>query len=80
MLDKAYRLHMKCMTWSRDTHGLFDYESNYITKWAVKCKTSGKLLRIENDIEFLGDALQSNEVANEAAKPLIDIKIINGKF
>lgn len=65
------------MTWSRDTHGLFDYESNYITKKNLKSKCQGKLIRIENQIEFM----QSNEKLEsfgENAKPLISIKDVDG--
>jgi len=44
---------MKCMTWSRDTHGLFDYESNYITKKTLNSFTGGKIIRVDNDVEFV---------------------------
>lgn len=37
----------------RDSHGLFDYESKSITKKNCKTQSSGKLLRIANDIEFV---------------------------
>lgn len=25
--DYFYRVYMRCVTWGRDSHGLFDYES-----------------------------------------------------
>lgn len=35
-LIKELRVYMRCVTWSRDSHGLFDYESRYIAKKNIK--------------------------------------------
>lgn len=31
-----YEVYMRCVTWSRDSHGLFDYESKNIAKKNIK--------------------------------------------
>lgn len=63
---------MKCMTWSRDTHGLFDYESNFITKWTISSSSGGKIIRIDNDVEFINSSKKASEFGANA-RPLIQI-------
>jgi hypothetical protein len=63
---------MKCMTWSRDTHGLFDYESNFITKRTISSLTGGKIIRIDNDVEFINQSQKASEFGVNA-RPLIQI-------
>jgi hypothetical protein len=36
MLNQKYEVYMRCVTWSRDSHGLFDYESKNIAKKNIK--------------------------------------------
>lgn len=45
-------LLIKTFTWSRDSHGLFDYEANAILKRRFKTKLPGELRRIGHDCEF----------------------------
>ena len=40
---------MRCVTWSRDSHGLFDYESRYINKKNIKTRQAGRIVRLDND-------------------------------
>ena len=63
---------MRCVTWSRDSHGLFDYESRYINKKNIKTTTNGRIVRSENDVELIG-LDQSPEDLHPNAKPLITI-------
>lgn len=44
---------MRCVTWSRDSHGLFDYESRHISKKNIKTRQCGRIVRLENDVEFV---------------------------
>jgi hypothetical protein len=44
---------MRCVTWGRDSHGLFDYESRQIAKRNIKSYTGGKIIRLNNDVEFI---------------------------
>jgi len=69
---------MRCVTWSRDSHGLFDYESRYITKRNLRTTADGRIIRLDNDIEFLNEG-QDMSVFGEEAKPLLRINEVNGK-
>ena len=42
---------MKGITWSRDSHGLFDYESRHLTKNNLNATKDSILRRVGNDIE-----------------------------
>jgi hypothetical protein len=44
---------MKGITWSRDSHGLFDYESRHLTKKTMKTNNPSLIVRKENDIEMI---------------------------
>ena len=33
---KVYEVYLRCVTWTRDSHGLFDYESKNIAKKNIK--------------------------------------------
>ena len=68
---------MRCVTWSRDSHGLFDYESKNIAKKNIKTQTGGKILRVNDDVEFVSIRTQP-EVVDPNAKPMIIIKYTNG--
>jgi len=72
------RVYMRCVTWSRDSHGLFDYESRYITKRNLRTTADGRIIRLDNDIEFLNEG-QDMSVFGEEAKPLLRINEVNGK-
>ena len=63
---------MRCVTWSRDSHGLFDYESRYISKKNIKTAQSGRIVRLNNDVEFVGMDSALGDL-DSTAKPLITI-------
>lgn len=42
---------MRAVTWGRDSHGLFDYESRSISKKNLKILNSCKLIRVDDQIE-----------------------------
>jgi len=44
---------MRGVTWIRDSHGLFDYESKSITKKAWTTQDQAKIIRKENDIHII---------------------------
>lgn len=71
---------MRCVTWSRDSHGLFDYESRYINKKNIKTLQPGKIVRIENDVEFVPSGELTLDLATKHAKPLLKLTRANGKF
>jgi len=41
---------MRCVTWTRDSHGLFDYESKNIAKKNIKTHTGGKIILVGDEI------------------------------
>jgi len=53
MSDK-FEVLLRCVTWSRDSHGLFDYESRYIAKKNIRTTEGGRIIRLLNDVEFVG--------------------------
>jgi hypothetical protein len=44
---------MKGITWGRDSHGLFDYESRHLTKINMKANVPSSLTRFNNDIRVI---------------------------
>jgi len=63
---------MRCVTWSRDSHGLFDYESRYINKKNIKTRVPGSIVRLENDVEFVPSDVPM-EMVDPIAKPLLSL-------
>jgi len=57
-----YEVYMRCVTWSRDSHGLFDYESKNIAKKNIKTQTGGKILRVNDDVEFVSIRTKPEDV------------------
>ena len=53
VLTIRYRVFLRGVTWMRDSHGLFDYESRSINKKSLKTQTPGKIIRLNNDIELV---------------------------
>lgn len=52
MID-CFSVFLRGVTWIRDSHGLFDYESKSITKKSCKTAYQSKIVRVENDIEMV---------------------------
>lgn len=55
---------MKSLTWTRESHGLFDYESKSIKKRDIKAEESGVLIWKEDNVTF--HPQMPPGVANEA--------------
>lgn len=70
---------MRCVTWSRDSHGLFDYESRYIAKKNIKSQQQGKIIRLNNDVEFVPIETNLENISAEA-RPLLSLKYQNDRF
>lgn len=49
----SYEVYIRCVTWTKDSHGLFDYESRHITKKNIKSTKGGRIVRISNDVELV---------------------------
>eukprot|EP00742_Colponemidia_sp_Colp-10_P000398 GILJ01000436.1.p1 GENE.GILJ01000436.1~~GILJ01000436.1.p1 ORF type:complete len:419 (-),score=28.51 GILJ01000436.1:210-1466(-) len=46
---------LKAMTWARDSHGLFDYESRHVAKQNLRTSQSGRIVRSGNDLQVVSD-------------------------
>lgn len=73
----GFRVYMRCVTWGRDSHGLFDYESRQIAKRNIKSYTGGKIIRLNNDVEFISRHSSASEYG-PTARPLIIVHEKNG--
>jgi hypothetical protein len=71
--SSKYEVYMRCVTWSRDSHGLFDYESKNIAKKNIKTQTGGKILRVNDDVEFVSIRTRPEDYG-PAAKPMIIVR------
>ena len=48
----SFSVLMKGITWSRDSHGLFDYESRHLTKKTLKASYESMIMRSGNDLSL----------------------------
>ena len=63
---------MRCVTWGRDSHGLFDYESRHISKKNIKSTKGGRIIRVNNDVELISIE-KLPESFDTTAKPLLTV-------
>ena len=61
-----YRVFLRAVTWQRDSHGLFDYESKSILKKSLKTIARGKIIRTGNEIELININKDEKEINPEA--------------
>jgi len=58
-------VYFRGVTWLRDSHGLFDYESRNISKRNIRTGQSGRVIRINDEIEYIttedSEAIKSEE-------------------
>lgn len=75
---------MKGITWSRDSHGLFDYESRHLTKNTMKCQIASQIRRKGNEIEIINldqaKTFNFDQPVEGDLKPLLNIINENGKI
>lgn len=60
---------MRCVTWTRDSNGLFDYESKNIAKKNIKSITGGRLVRDNDDVQLV--ARDNYAAMDQCARMLI---------
>lgn len=66
----AFSVFLRGVTWIRDSHGLFDYESKSINKKSLKTQNQGKIIRVDNDI----DLLKQDAKIEEAQQVLLQLR------
>ena len=67
---------MKGITWSRDSHGLFDYESRHLTKKSMKASHNSKIVRTSNELDILS-LEKPRDDSDQNVTPLV--KLVNDK-
>ena len=72
---------MKGITWSRDSHGLFDYESRHLTKRTIKTTQATQIIRKTNELELMptNKDVPEEVLAQNETKQLLKIINDNGK-
>jgi hypothetical protein len=79
--SSSAKMIIKTRTWNRDSHGLFDYESDQIKQVDFIPKYEGTMLRKENknEVIFLNSELADNNNNINEERLLARIKFQNGK-
>lgn len=82
--DPAYfcSVLMKGITWSRDSHGLFDYESRHLTKKTLKSANESMIMRSVNELQLSPynrnqSFLEQCDAAKRGADDMAMLKIVN---
>lgn len=66
---------MKSLTWTRQSHGLFDYESKSIKKKDLKATSSGTLIRRGDAVSFVTDGIpEVEDEESEEQTVMFDLK------
>lgn len=82
LMSLPCRVLMKGITWGRDSHGLFDYESRHLTKRTMKTTNQTQIIRKVNELELhpLQKPLSEESLKEPETKQLLKIVNDNGKF
>ena len=67
---------MKGITWSRDSHGLFDYESRHLTKRTMRAQEPTKILRAGNELETNPLSVNSDKNLTQSLEMTSLLKIV----
>lgn len=72
-MQPILEVYMRCVTWTRDSHGLFDYESKNIAKKNIKTHTGGKIILAGDEIQLVSRNFQidPSDVSDTAPKPML---------
>lgn len=65
-------VYMRCVTWTRDSHGLFDYESKNIAKKNIKTHTGGRIILAGDEIQLVSRNFQFDP-SKEDIQPLLQL-------
>lgn len=73
---------MKGITWSRDSHGLFDYESRHLTKKTLKASYESMIMRSGNDLSLnrynnMRSFQEQCEAKKQMPEDMAMLKIVN---
>jgi len=74
------KIVIKTLTWSRDSHGLFDYESKNVNKKYLTCQGPNNLIRIKNDVQLTKGKVSKKHYIGGDFKQLAQFEEIKGKY
>lgn len=69
-------LSIKAKTWTRDSHGLFDYESNTVKENILLVQNPTKIIRHRHEIK----EIKSGAEMEASDQPICNVGIKNCKF
>lgn len=64
----------RAVSWLRDSHGLFDYESRNIVKMSLKTQSQGQIIRNEDQIDFAKPDHVINQIEHPNGRSLCQLK------
>ena len=56
------RLYVLVRTWDRDSHGLYDYESEHVTTSGFETCVYGRLCRVGDKVQFVRESDEEEEL------------------
>ena len=75
-----YSVFFRAVSWLRDSHGLFDYESRNIVKMSLKTQSQGQIIRNEDQIDFAKPDHVINPIEHPNGRSLCQLKKDEGKY
>ena len=69
-------LSIKSKTWTRDSHGLFDYESSVVKENILLIQKDAILYRRKHELKEMKDT----DILTENEQKICDVKLVNSKF
>lgn len=76
-MGEARMVKLWASTWLRDSHGLFDYETQLVETDKFEVTSSGTLFRIDDNVEFQSES--EAHLRPLDSDPLIQLSIPEGK-
>ena len=75
-----YRVFFRAVSWLRDSHGLFDYESRNIVKMSLKTQSQGQIIRNDDQIDFAKPDHVIDQEQHPNGRSLCQLKKDPGKY
>lgn len=74
MFKNTRFVKVQTFTWSKDSHGLFDYESSNLTTGKFTLSNGGKFFRNLNEIQLVETSPMAEETVGDGLIYLFDIE------
>lgn len=77
---RRYRLNMKFMTWSRDSQGLFDYETRQCVKAKAMTDKPARCIRVNQDCKVVDADYDIEKKEGKQGQLLFNIRKIRNHY